>query len=118
MTTHPFTRETLYIVVNVKDTEAALTQTEQAILRMIGHKVANWRTNQGKTKLSGVFVEHDWPEHDGVLAAIEQRMTGKPPEPLVWPDLECAHDWFSGQAFANAPKKRTCFYCKKTELIT
>jgi hypothetical protein len=39
-------------------------------------------------------------------------------EPLVWPDLECVHDWFSGQAFANAPKKRTCFYCKKTELIT
>lgn len=80
MSATPFTREPRYIVVKVKDAESALSQTEQAILRMISHKVANWRTSQGKTNLSGVFVEHDWPEHDGVWAALEKRHNCQKPE--------------------------------------
>lgn len=120
----PFTREPLYIVVKVKDAESALSQTEQAILRMISHKVANWRTSQGKTNLSGVFVEHDWPEHDGVWAALEKRHNAtsmqpanpQPPRstepPLVWPDLECVHDFLPSSITTS---QRTCIYCKKIE---
>lgn len=34
-------------------------------------------------------------------------------EPLVWPDLECVHDWLATLESTH----RTCLYCKKTEEI-
>lgn len=121
----PFTREPRYLVIKVKDAEFALTQTECDILRTIAIKVERWRTSQGKTNLSGVFVEHDWPEHDGVWAALEKRHNATPMQParpqpprsteppLVWPDLECTHDYVA----TNDSAHRTCVYCKKAEPI-
>lgn len=123
--TTPFTREPRYIVLKSTDAKAALTQTDLEILDILCDKVARWRSSHGKANLSGVFVEHDWPEHDGVWAAIERRCTPTPTaiepawpspyrhnsEPLVWPDLECVHDWVQSPQDAH----RTCIYCKKIE---
>lgn len=122
-----FTRESRYFVLKSADAKAALTQTDQEILDILCDKVARWRSSHGKANLSGVFVEHDWPEHDGVWAAIEQRVSGEPApamqagwpqpypkkEPLVWPDLECVHDWVKTEESAYS----TCIYCKKSEAL-
>lgn len=132
----PFTREPRYIVVKVKDADAALTPTEQTILRMIGNKVAIWRTSQGKTNLSGVFVEHDWPEHELVWKMIEQRTTAADTTPtpvpwprpytpqdapLVWPEIDyqaaCVHEWANVEPFAKNPVRLACGLCGKLELM-
>lgn len=122
-----FTREHRYYVIKIKDAEYALTQAERDILSVLNAKVSQWRIGQGKTPIQGVFVEHDWPEHDGVWAAIEQRIANEavaptpvpwcrphpPKEPLVWPDLICEHDWVATVKGGH----KTCIYCKKSELI-
>lgn len=74
MSTTPFIRETRYVVLKVTDAQAALTLTECNILNTLAAKVAAHRLQAGKTNLSGVFVEHDWPEYEPTWAAIEKRM--------------------------------------------
>lgn len=123
-----FTREPRYIVLKSTDVKAALTQTDQEILEILCDKVARWRISHDKANLSGVFVEHDWPEHDGVWAAIEQRVSGETATPvpwprpyppkklLLWPGLVCEHDWVV--CSGNGKPYHTCTFCKKSEEVT
>jgi hypothetical protein len=71
----PFKRENRYMVMKRSDIAEALTELEQTILQHIALKVLNHRSTIGKSVLSCVVVESDWPEYEPTWAAIQRRMT-------------------------------------------
>jgi hypothetical protein len=80
-----FKRERRYIVLKLKDLEC-LNSHEMIQLDAICAKVEMDRLSNGKDELKGVFVESDWPEHDGVWASIAIRMS--PEKPPLQVELE------------------------------
>ena len=68
-------RETRYIVLKLKDIEAA-TQGNAAFMQFneVCDAVTGYRATQGKPPLCCVVVEADWPEYETVWAMIEARM--------------------------------------------
>ena len=71
-------REIKYLVMKLRDIDAALTDTERDILSAIAAKVELHRQTAGKRFLRCVVVEDDWPEYEPTWAAIAARMDGKP----------------------------------------
>jgi len=67
-------RETRYILLKLKDVDAALTPDQREMLEQLQDRVAIHRYLQGKRPLQAVIVEDDWPEYEPVWKMIEQRM--------------------------------------------
>jgi hypothetical protein len=71
-----FEREQRYIVLKVKDIEAAhFDGKTMAVLNYICQVVAHTREQAGKSPLTCVVVEHDWPEYEPTWRAIEARVS-------------------------------------------
>ena len=71
-------REIRYLVMKLRDLDAALTDTERDILSAIASKVELHRQTAGKRFLRCVVVEDDWPEYEPTWTAIAARMDQKP----------------------------------------
>lgn len=67
-------REHRYIVIKVKDMQAALSDDDKMLLSCLATKVAKHRAAQGKPDLECVVVESDWPEYEPTWQAIERRV--------------------------------------------
>ena len=76
-----FCRERRYIVLKLKDVNAALTPTEGRILDELCGKIAEHREQAGRGDLICAVVEKDWPEYEPVWQAIQRRVElGQQPE--------------------------------------
>jgi hypothetical protein len=67
-------REERYIVLKVKDFEAALGRVEKEQCHAAFTKIALHRHARGAGRMRCVVVEHDWPEYAATWAAIEHRV--------------------------------------------
>lgn len=67
-------REQRYIVLKIKDCDAALTDHEKRTLARICSDVTAHRRCHGRPEMSAVVVESDWPEYEPTWAAIAARM--------------------------------------------
>ena len=78
--TKEFKKEQRYIVIKVKDLDAAkLSPREKTDLNDILFKINIARKVSGKDPLNCVVVESDWPEFEMVWAAIEKRVKVRKP---------------------------------------
>lgn len=82
-----FEREQRYIVLKVKDIEAAHFDGKTlAALNYITTEIDANRKGDGKQPLQCVVVESDWPEYEPTWRAIEQRVSGASAPAQVVPD--------------------------------
>lgn len=129
-----FKREPRYIVVKIKDIEAAgCTQSEIDAFNALCDKVFLHRALTGKPPLECVVVEHDWGIYQYVWDLVRAEATGEPIQSVKLPTTveeakamirvgsaslqgfavtECAakgHDWVLSQV---AGEGYTCGRCK------
>jgi len=69
-----FNRETRYVVFKLTDMQNALSPLENGLIYDALVKINHYRTNRGKSHLTCVVVEEDWPEYEPTWRAIEARM--------------------------------------------
>ena len=81
--TGKFVREERYIVFKVSDLGSCLTAQEIDELAYLARVVNANRERRGQSPLEGVFVEKDWPEYEPTWKAIEARVTGAQPAPII-----------------------------------
>lgn len=68
-------RERRYIVLKIKDIEAADFSAEELnVFNSYCDRIADTRLNAGKSPLYCVVVESDWPEYEPVWKMIEDRV--------------------------------------------
>ena len=67
-------REYRYLVLKLKDINAALTTTEIGLLNQLALKIDKYRTTHLEKPLECVVVESDWPEYEPTWKAIEDRV--------------------------------------------
>lgn len=72
-----FERERRYIVLKLKDVEAALTCEEIDLLGELQDKIDAARAASGKEALVAAVVESDWPEYEPTWLAIQARVEAK-----------------------------------------
>ena len=73
--TKEFKKEQRYIVIKVKDLDAAkLSPREKTDLYDILFKINLARKVSGKDPLNCVVVESDWPEYEKTWESIEERV--------------------------------------------
>ena len=82
MTTE-FEREERYIVFKLPDVEEHFTPGEKQQLARLAEVQRVGRSEAGKPPLECVVVEADWPEYGPTWKAIEARMTGAQPTPII-----------------------------------
>jgi hypothetical protein len=70
-------REVRYILLKLKDVDAALTPDQRETLKQLQDRVAIYRYLQDKRPLRAVIVEDDWPEYEPVWEMIECRVDGR-----------------------------------------
>lgn len=75
-----FVREERYIVFKTSDLENPIKGDE---IRRLAREYAEQRRLKGKKPLECVVVEKDWPEYEPTWRAIEARVTGAQPAPIV-----------------------------------
>jgi hypothetical protein len=85
-----FKREHRYVVLKDRDV-ACLNAEDLATLTRILDKVEDIRALRGKGSVECVVVEHDWPEYEGVWAAIEQRVSSGEPRPVAFETIDKAN---------------------------
>ena len=68
-----FKRENRYLVIKWKDAVAALSTGELDLLHGIANAVAEHRKAKGKTPLSCVVVEADWPIYEQAWDLVKQQ---------------------------------------------
>lgn len=90
-----------YVVIKNSHAEQALTDDERKELYRLGVKCAKWRRDNGKKPFECVVVEHDWPEYEPVWKAIEQRVDGPHPLPVMNKDVRSLVDAISQAALAD-----------------
>lgn len=78
--TDKFQREERYIVFKVSDLGNSLKGDE---IRKLAQEYAEQRRLKGKKPLECVVVEKDWPEYEPTWKAIEARVTGAQPAPII-----------------------------------
>jgi len=69
-----FKREDRYMVIKYKDAQH-LSLTDKAHLSRIGKRLERIRAGNGKSPMSCVVVESDWPEYEIVFKMIECRVS-------------------------------------------
>lgn len=70
-------RELRYLVLKLKDMDAALSEAEMDMVLRISRKVVAYRLENNRDFLECVVVENDWPEFEPTWQAIENRIDGK-----------------------------------------
>ena len=75
-----FAREERYIVFKLSDLGNSLKGDE---IRKLAEEYAEQRRLKGKEPLKCVVVESDWPEYEPTWKAIEARVTGAQPTPII-----------------------------------
>ena len=90
-----------YVVIKNSHAEHALTEAERKELYRLGKKCADWRQGVGKKPFECVVVEHDWPEYEPVWNAIEQRVDGPHPLPVMNKDVRSLVDTISQAVLAD-----------------
>ena len=86
--TAEFNREERYIVFKISDLGNSLKGDE---IRRLAREYAEHRQRLRKKPLECVVVESDWPEYEPTWQAIEARVTGAQPAPIIpegWPTDE------------------------------
>jgi hypothetical protein len=69
-------REKRYIVLKMRDVDAALTEEQREQLDLLCDVVDIHRHERGADDLKCVVVEQDWPEYETVWQMIERGWTG------------------------------------------
>jgi hypothetical protein len=69
-------REIRYLVLKKTDIEK-LTNSEREILSILVNRINLIRIDAEKNRIQCVVVEHDWPEYEPTLDAIEKRISAK-----------------------------------------
>jgi len=90
-----------YVVIKNSHAEQALTDDERKELYRLGMKCAKWRQDNNKKPFECVVVEHDWPEYEPVWNAIEQRVDGPHPLPVMNKDVRSLVDTISRAVLAD-----------------
>lgn len=90
-----------YVVIKNSHAEQALTDDERKELYRLGMKCAKWRQDNNKKPFECVVVEHDWPEYEPVWNAIEQRVDGPHPLPVMNKDVRSLADAVSQAVLAD-----------------
>ena len=78
-----FTREDRYIVFKLSDVERYLTDADKTYLAMMKNEIDAGRDCANKPPFKGLIVESDWPEYEPTWKAIEARVTGAQPAPII-----------------------------------
>ena len=78
-----FKREQRYFVVKVKDAKEYLDAHQLEKLAEIADTISEGREKDGIPAVESVVVESDWPEYESTWRAIEDRVTGAQPAPIV-----------------------------------
>lgn len=90
-----------YTVIKNSDALLALDEHDSNDLNRIMRKIALYREKRGATPLKCVVVEHDWPEYEPVWNAIEQRVDGPHPLPVMNKDVRSLVDTISQAVLAD-----------------
>lgn len=69
-------RENRYVIIKRKDAAAYLDPAAEELLDDIVRNINRHRLMDGKSALTAVVVEHDWPEYEPTWAAIAARVDG------------------------------------------
>ena len=78
-----FKREQRYFVVKVKDAKEYLDTRQLEKLAEIADTISEGREKDGIPAVECVVVESDWPEYEPTWRAIEARITGAQPAPII-----------------------------------
>ena len=78
-----FKREQRYFVVKVKDAKEYLDAHQLEKLAEIADTISEGREKDGIPAVECVVVESDWPEYEPTWKAIEARVTGAQPAPII-----------------------------------
>ncbi len=92
--TAEFNREERYIVFKISDLGNSLKGDE---IRRLAREYAEHRQRLRKKPLECVVVESDWPEYEPTWKAIEARVTGAQPAPIIpegWKPIPEKHPTF------------------------
>jgi hypothetical protein len=72
-----------YIVLKLTDCNKHLSGQNWEELQKVRHAVRMGRIKEGKGDLTVIVVESDWPEYEPVWQAIERRVDGPTPLPVM-----------------------------------
>ena len=92
-----FKREQRYFVVKVKDAKEYLDAHQLEKLAEIADTISEGREKDGIPAVESVVVESDWPEYESTWRAIEDRVTGAQPAPILpegWKPIPEKHPTF------------------------
>ena len=92
-----FKREQRYFVVKVKDAKEYLDAHQLEKLAEIADTISEGRAKNGIPAVECVVVESDWPEYEPIWKAIEARVTGAQPAPIIpegWKPIPEKHPTF------------------------
>lgn len=95
--TNEFIREERYFVFKISDVVEHLTTAEALHLARLYEIQRVGRKEAGKAELECVVVESDWPEYEPTWQAIEARVTGAQPAPVVKDERVTFREWFEGE---------------------
>ena len=97
MTKTEFQREERYVVFKLSDVANYFYPSEISQLFRLSETQQAQRAVDGKPPLECVVVEKDWPEYEPTWRAIEERVTGAQPAPIIpegWKPIPEKHPTF------------------------